>query len=210
MLKQRIDDGAFLLLIEKWLKAGIMEPDGEVVDPETGVPQGGSVSPILANVYLHIALDMWFEEVVKSHCNGALLCRYADDWVCAFRLREDAERFYRVLPKRLAKFNLEVAPEKTNLLRFSRFDPSMKRRFTFLGFEFFWKKDRQGIPRVKRRTSRKKLQTACRRIKEWIKTNRHLNRVAFFKGLNVRLQGHYSYYGVRGNAESCIVSISGP
>ena len=109
-------------------------------------------------MYLHYALDLWFEKVVKPHCRGeALMCRYADDWVCAFRFQEDAERFYRVLPKRLGKFNLQVAPEKTRILRFSRFHPGMKRRFTFLGFEFYWKADRQGVPRVKRRTARKKL-----------------------------------------------------
>jgi RNA-directed DNA polymerase len=157
----------------------------------------------LANVYLHYVLDLWFEKVVKPRCEGeALLCRYADDWVCAFRHREDAERFYRVLPKRLEKFNLEVAPEKTQLLRFSRFHPSLTRRFTFLGFEFFWNKDRKGTPRVMRRTSRKKLQAACRRLKEWIKLNRHLPGREFFKGLNSRLRGHYNYYGVRGNSDS--------
>ena len=148
-------------------------------------------------------LDLWFEKVVKPRCQGeALLCRYADDWVCAFRYREDAERLYRVLPKRLEKFNLEVAPEKTRQLRFSRFHPSMQRRFTFLGFEFYWNEDRQGIPRVMRRTARKKLQGACRRIKEWIKLNRHLPGRDFFRGLNIRLRGHYNYYGVRGNSRS--------
>jgi group II intron reverse transcriptase/maturase len=203
MLSVRIDDRAFLGLIRKWLKAGILETDGQVVHPETGTPQGGIVSPVLANVYLHYVLDLWFEKVVKPRCQGeALLCRYADDWVCAFRYREDAQAFYRVLPKRLEKFNLEVAPEKTRLLRFSRFHPSMKRRFTFLGFEFFWKEDRSGTPRVMRRTARRKLQAACARIKEWIKLNRHILVRDFFKGLNVRLRGHYHYYGVRGNSRS--------
>jgi RNA-directed DNA polymerase len=203
MLSERIDDRAFLRLIRKWLKAGILEPDGQIIHPETGVPQGGIVSPVLANAYLHHVLDQWFDEVVKPHCKGeALLCRYADDWVCAFRYREDAEQVYRVLPKRLGKFNLEAAPEKTNLLRFSRFHPSMKRRFTFLGFEFFWKTDRQGTARVMRRTARKKLQGACRRIKEWIKLNRHLPEREFFNDLNARLRGHYQYYGVRGNSDS--------
>ena len=122
--------------------------------------------------------------------------------MCAFRFREDAERFYRVLPKRLEKFNLTVAPEKTRLLRFSRFHPSMRRRFTFLGFEFFWKADRKGTPRVTRRTARKKLQGACRRIKEWIRSNRHKLVREFFEGLNRRLRGHYNYYGVRGNSRS--------
>lgn len=113
MLQQRIDDRAFLNLIRKWLKAGIMETDGSIVHPETGTPQGGIVSPVLANVYLHYALDLWFEKVVKPHCDGdAMICRYADDWVCAFRYRDDAERFNRVLPKRLEKFHLEVAPKR--------------------------------------------------------------------------------------------------
>jgi RNA-directed DNA polymerase len=201
MLRVRIDDRAFLHLIRKWLKAGILETDGQVIHPETGTPQGGTVSPVLANVYLHYALDLGFDKVVKAHCRGeALLCRYADDWVCAFRFQEDAERFYRVLPKRLAKFHLQVAPEKTHLLRFSRFHPGMRRRFTFLGFEFAWMPDRHGVPRVTRRTARQKLQAACRRITEWIKQYRHLPGRDFFQRLNARLRGHYHYYGVRGNS----------
>jgi group II intron reverse transcriptase/maturase len=202
MLRLRIDDQAFVNLIRKWLKAGILEPDGHVVHPDTGTPQGGSVSPVLANVYLHYALDLWFEKVVKPRCGDALLCRYADDWVCAFRYQEDAERVFRVLPKRLEKFNLKLAPEKTRLMRFSRFHPSMKRRFAFLGFELYWKEDRGGTPRVQRRTARKKLQAACRRIKQWIQSNRHARVRAFFDGLNRRLLGHYRYYGVRGNSPS--------
>jgi RNA-directed DNA polymerase len=200
MLRVRIDDRAFLHLIRKWLKAGILETDGQVVHPDTGTPQGGVVSPVLANVYLHYALDLWFAKVVKPHCRGeALLCRYADDWVCAFRFREDAERFYRGLPQRLAKFHLQVAPEKTQLLRFSRFHPRMRQRFTFLGFELYWMPDRQGVPRVKRRTARKKLQAACRRMGGWIKQHRHLPGREFFRRLNARLRGHYNYYGVQGN-----------
>jgi group II intron reverse transcriptase/maturase len=203
MLAQRIDDRAFLQLICKWLKAGILDTDGTILDPETGTPQGGVISPILANVYLHHALDLWFETVVKQHVRGeAMMCRYADDFVCAFRFRDDAESFYRVLPKRLDKFGLVVAPEKTQVLRFSRFHPSMKRRFTFLGFELYWFPDRQGEPRVKHRTSRKRLQSACRRIKEWIRDHRHLKGKQFIKELNRRLQGHYNYYGLRGNSES--------
>jgi len=203
MLGQRIDDRPFLDLIHKWLKAGILDTDGRILHPDTGTPQGGVVSPVLANVYLHYALDLWFEKVVKIRCRGeALMCRYADDWVCAFRFKSDADWFYRELPERLAKFELETAPDKTRTLRFSRFHPSMKRRFTFLGFEFFWKEDRKGVPRVTRRTSRKKLQGACKRIKEWIKLNRHMPGKEFFKGLNSRLRGHYNYYGMRGNSHS--------
>ncbi len=203
MLRVRIDDRAFLRLIRKWLKAGVLETDGHVVHPETGTPQGGTVSPVLANVYLHYALDLWFAKVVKAHCRGeALMCRYADDWVCAFRYQDDAERFYRVLPERLEKFKLQVAPEKTRLLRFSRFHPSRQRGFTFLGFEFFWMPDRQGVPRVTRRTARAKLQAACQRIKAWIQQHRHLPGGEFLQRLNARLRGHYNYYGVRGNSRS--------
>jgi len=203
MLKLRIDDRAFLGLIRKWLKAGILETDGKVIHPDTGTPQGGVISPVLANVYLHYALDIWFERSVKQSCRGeALISRYADDFVCAFRFRDDAERFYKALPDRLAKFKLGVAQEKTRILRFSRFDPSRRRRFAFLGFEFYWEPDREGVVRVKRRTARKKLQGACRRIKEWIRDNRHLPGKEFFRRLNARLRGHYNYYGIRGNSDS--------
>lgn len=203
MLRQRIDDRAFLNLIQKWLKAGILDTDGQVINPDTGTPQGGIVSPVLANIYLHYGLDLWFESLVKAHCRGdAMMIRYADDFVCAFRYRDDAERFYRVLPKRLKKFGLEVAPEKTRMLRFSRFHPSKKQRFVFLGFELYWFKDHQGMPRVMRRTAPKKLQRACRRIKEWIRDNRHLKGRQYIDALNRRLRGHYNYYGLRGNSMS--------
>ena len=133
------DDKAFLNLIRKWLKAGILEPDGTIGHPETGTPQGGIVSPVLANVYLHYALDLWCDRVVKHACKGeAIMCRYAEDGVCAFRYKQDAERFYAGLPQRLQRFNLAVEPSKTQIRRFSRFHPGMERRFSFLGFEFFW------------------------------------------------------------------------
>ena len=203
MLALRIDDKAFLNLIRKWLKAGILDTDGRIIHPGAGTPQGGIVSPVLANVYLHYALNLWFERVVKTQCQGeALICLYADDFVCAFRYRDDAERFFRMLPKRLGKFGLEVAPDKTRLMRFSRFHPSMERRFTFLGFELYWFEDRKGTPRVMRRTARRKLQAACKRIKEWVKLNRHLPGREFIAGLNRRLLGHYNYYGLRGNSRS--------
>lgn len=201
MLRRRIQDEAFIGLIRKWLKAGVLEPEGEVIHPVTGSPQGGIVSPILANVYLHYALDLWFEHVVKPHCKGkALLCRYCDDFVCAFQYREDAEAFYRVLPKRLAKFNLEVAPEKTRILRFSRFHPSHKRGFTFLGFEFIWAKDRKGLPRVKKRTAPDKLQGSLRSFAEWVKRHRHYPLHWIMEQVRVKLRGYYNYYGVHGNA----------
>ncbi len=150
MLQQRIDDAAFLNLIRKWLKAGVLDTDGKVFHPETGTPQGGIVSPVLANIYLHFGLDLWFEKRVKPHCKGeAFILRYADDFICAFRYREEAERFYRELPYRLSKFNLTVASEKTQMIRFSRFHPGMDRRLEFLGFETYWMKDGSGCVRVK-------------------------------------------------------------
>ncbi len=139
ILALRIDDKAFLKLIRKWLKAGILEPDEAVNHPEKGSPQGGSVSPVLANIYLHYALDVWFEETVKAHCQGAAyLCRYADDFVCAFEREADAERFYGVLGNRLGTFGLEVAEEKTNLIRFSPINWKASGAFEYLGFEFRW------------------------------------------------------------------------
>jgi RNA-directed DNA polymerase len=203
MRRERSDDRAFLNLIRKWRKAGILDREGQVIHPETGTPQGGTVSPVLANVYLHYALDLWFAQVVTTHCRGeALLWRYAEDWVCAFRYEKDAERFYRVLPTRLAKFNLQVAPEKTRWWRCSRFHPGRQRRFSFLGFEFSWMAARQGVPRVVRRTARTKLHSACRRIAVWITQHRHLPGHEFFHQLNARLRGHYQYYGVRGNTRA--------
>ena len=203
MLSLRIDDRAFLNLVRKWLKAGILETDGQVLRPVTGTPQGGIVSPILANVYLHYALDLWFERVVKPRCAGqAILIRYADDYVCAFQYRHDAERFYRVMPQRLEKFGLQVAPEKTRILRFSRFRPGLNRRFAFLGFELYWNRDRRGDLRVMKRTARKKLQQAKRRMKIWIRANRHLPGRSFIKELNRKLVGHYNYFGLRSNEKA--------
>jgi len=203
MLNLRIDDRAFLNLIRKWLKAGILDTDGQVLHPVTGTPQGGIVSPILANVYLHHALDLWFERVVKPRCGGqAILIRYADDFVCAFQYLRDAERYYRVLPKRLQKFGLQVAPEKTRILRFSRFHPGLPCRFAFLGFELYWNTDWRGELRVMKRTARKKLQSAKRRMKAWIQANRHLRGRQFVLELNRKLMGHYNYFGLRSNEQS--------
>lgn len=203
LLSLRIDDRAFLNLIRKWLKAGILDTDGKILHPENGTPQGGSISPILSNVYLHHALDQWFEQVVKPQCRGqAWIIRYADDFVCAFQFRKDATRFYQAMPKRLETFGLEVAPEKTRILRFSRFHPGLRHRFAFLGFELYWNRDRRGDLRVMKRTARKKLQGAKRRMKEWIKAKRHLPGRKFIQALNRKLVGHYNYYGVRSNEKS--------
>jgi group II intron reverse transcriptase/maturase len=203
MLELRIDDRSLLHLIVKWLKAGILDTDGKVIHPLTGSPQGGIVSPILANVYLHHVLDLWFHQVVKQHCRGeACLIRYADDFVCAFQYQDDAERFYRVLGKRLAKFNLVLAAGKTRIIPFHRDPPSGKSRFDFLGFEFYWGKDRGGRPHLKRRTSRKKLRASLNRFTVWCKQNRNLRLKTLFSKLNVKLRGYFNYYGVIGNLAS--------
>ncbi len=200
MLRRRIDDKPLLKLIRRWLKAGILDTDGQVLHPATGTPQGGIISPILANVYLHDTLDTWFDETVKAHCKGnADLCRYADDFVCAFELESDAHRFYEVLPKRLAKYGLEVAAEKTNLLQVGR---ESKQRFEFLGFEFYWGKGRWGRIVLKRRTSRKKYRAALANFKEWCKTHCYLPKSVLFAKLNRKLRGYWQYYGIRGNYES--------
>ena len=202
MLEERIDDKALLRLIRKWLKAGVLDTNGEVIHPEAGTPQGGIVSPILANIYLHYCLDGWFQHVVKKHCGGeACLIRYADDFVCAFEREGDAERFYQVLGKRLKKFGLELSGEKTRVIAFDR-RQSKPGSFEFLGFEFRWGKDRQGKAHVERRTSRKKLRSSLDRFTEWCREKRHCRVKEWFKELKPKLQGYYNYYGVSGNFES--------
>jgi RNA-directed DNA polymerase len=203
LLAKRIDDKPFLRLIRKWLKAGILETDGRVIHPQTGTPQGGILSPMLANVYLHHALDVWFEDTVKTHCKGkAYLCRYADDFVCAFECASDAERFYRVLGLRLKSYGLEVAEEKTNLLRFSRQDWRRNGSFAFLGFEFRWGRGRWGQPALQRRTSRPKYRAALANLQAWCRAHCQLPPAALFALLNAKLRGYYNYYGIRGNYQS--------
>ena len=204
MLELRIDDRPFLRLIRKWLKAGVLEEGGKVIHPYTGCPQGSSISPVLANIYLHYVLDVWFMTVVKSRCRArAFICRYADDVVFAFQDVEEAERFFRVLPKRLAKYGLELSAEKSRMVRFSRFQLGKNsERFDFLGFEFRWVVDHKGAPRVTRRTSRKRLRASLARVTEWVKAERHLPVRQLIEALSTRLQGHYNYYGVIGNYRS--------
>ena len=207
MLEQRIDDKAFLNLIRKWLKAGILD-NGQVIRPTSGTPQGGTVSPILANIYLHHVLDVWFYTVVKDHCRGQIhLCRYADDFVCAFELESDAKRFYKALKSRLERYQLELAEDKTQLMVFSRYRLASKTSFDFLGFEFRWgltRRYRKGLrkPIILRRTSRKKLQTSLANFKGWLKIYCRLPAKILFAQLNRKLRGYYQYYGIRGNYKS--------
>jgi len=200
MLEQRISDGAFLKLIRKWLRAGILEEDGKVLHPQTGTPQGGIVSPVLANIYLHYVLDLWFEREVRSKQQGRCrMVRYADDFVACFQYRHEAENFERELRTRLAKFGLEVAADKTKTLRFGYNGGPHNGRFDFLGFEFYWEPDRQGKPRVKRRTATKKWRAGMQRMREWIKTHRHRKLRWMMQRLKAKLQGTWNYYGLIGN-----------
>lgn len=203
MLAQRIDDKAILWLIEKWLKAGVLDTDGSVLHPVTGTPQGGVISPILANIYLHYALDLWFQKVVIPLCSGeACLIRFADDFVCAFENEVDAIRFYAVLGERLGKFGLELAADKTQIIPFSPMTALGKTSFNFLGFEFRWGLDRAGNPHLNKRTARKNLRKSIQRFDLWIKTNRHLFLPDLFKMLNAKLRGYFNYFGVFGNLGS--------
>jgi RNA-directed DNA polymerase len=200
MLSQRIADKQLLRLIMKWLKAGVLETDGKVTHPEAGTPQGGSISPILANVYLHYTLDVWFQEVVKAHCQGeACLIRYADDFVCGFEYEHDAQRYYKAMGLRLEKFGLRLASAKTRIIRFCRSDEPGTTRFDFLGFEFFWGLDRKGARRVQRRTSRKKLRNSLATFTQWCTRSRPLPLRKLFPLLKLKLRGYYNYYGVIGN-----------
>ena len=203
MLEERIEDRAFLGLIRKWLRAGILDMTGAIIHPVTGTPQGGVVSPVLSNVYLHYVLDLWFEKVVKPQCRGeACLLRYADDYICAFEYQEEAERFYAALGPRLEKFGLTLAAEKTRILPFSRQQPTGQGSFEFLGFEFRWGRDRAGQAHLKRRTARAKLRASLQRFTQWCKENRHRRLRVLFKQLNSKLRGYYHYYGVHGNSAS--------
>ncbi len=203
MLEQRIDDKAFIRLIRKWLKAGILSEENMVIHPATGVPQGGVISAILANIYLHYVLDLWFEKKVKPRCDGEVyLCRYADDFIAAFRYARDAEKFYKILWKRLNKFGLEVAEEKTKILQFTRFKKESGASFNFLSFEFRWGSDRKGKDVIKRRTSRAKLRSSLKNFKEWCKESRNFRLRKLFKLLNAKLRGYYNYYGKIGNYDS--------
>jgi group II intron reverse transcriptase/maturase len=203
MLEERVNDRPFLRLIQKWLKAGILDTSGEVIHPATGTPQGGIVSPVLANVYLHYALDLWFEKRIKRQCNGeALIIRYADDFVGAFQYKQDAEAFYQQLDERLRKFELEVSPEKTRILLFSRNKLKESETFDFLGFEFRRDISRNFKPIIKRRTSREKLRASIAGFTEWIKTNRNKKISKTMMKLRTKYRGYWNYYGVIGNYDS--------
>ncbi|MFA0813244.1 reverse transcriptase domain-containing protein [Microbulbifer epialgicus] len=203
MLALRIDDKALLTLIMQWLKVRVQTLDGKFSKPAAGTPQGGVISPVLANIYLHYALDLWFEKKVKPRMRGrAMLIRYADDIVVAFQLKTDAERFYRVLPRRLNKFGLQLAPKITHLKRFSRFHPGRKRRFQFLGFEFYWSLDVNQRPRLRRRTAAKKQKDTMETLYHWIKAKRSERLREWLPILKRKLEGFQNYFGLPDNSRN--------
>lgn len=206
-LELRIADPNIHRLVRRMLKAGIQE-DGEFEPTEEGTPQGSVVSPILANVYLHYVLDTWFAITVKKQCKGqAEIVRFADDFVCCFQYKEDAERFYAALLLRLEKFKLSIAEEKTKIISFGRFAEEDSRReggskpktFDFLGFTHYCSKSQKGAFRVKRKTSGKKFRQKVKAMKTWMRLNRHMEQRELLKVLRSKLSGHYRYYGVTDN-----------
>ena len=203
ILSQRVGDHSMMRLIGKWLTAGVMEA-GRLHRPELGTPQGGVISPLLANVYLHEVLDRWFERDVRPRLRGpGFLVRYADDFVMAFAEREDAERVLAVLGKRLAKHGLQLHPEKTRLLDFRRPRGETKPgSFVFLGFTHYWAPSRRGTPIVQLKTATKRLSRALCSINEWCRDHRHLPLAAQQATLAQKLRGHCAYYGVTGNSKA--------
>jgi group II intron reverse transcriptase/maturase len=208
MLDQRVRDGVIRRVIGKWLNAGVFE-EGAIRRTQAGTPQGGVISPLLANIYLHHVLDVWFTQVVCPRLRGlATLVRYADDAVIVFDNESDAQRVMEVLPKRFGKYGLRLHPDKTRLIDFrwlSDDDNSRRgdgRSFTMLGFTHHWGLSRKGNPVVKRRTSAKSLNRALRNVGEWCRTHRHWDLTDQHTALVRKVRGHYAYFGVTGNSRA--------
>lgn len=201
-LQQRVKDGVILRLIGKWLKAGVLE-SGQWQKGEIGSPQGGVISPLLANVYLHYVLDEWFEEDVKPRLRGrAFEVRFADDAVLAFSNEADARKVMAVLPKRFARFGLTLHPTKTRLVRFRPHREQRAETFDFLGFTHYWGKSRRRSLIIKRKTAKGRFQRGLKRIAWWCRGNRHLPILEQHRTLRRKVQGHFAYYGIRGNMKS--------
>jgi RNA-directed DNA polymerase len=204
LLDQRVTDGIIRRMMDKWLKAGVLEQD-DLHRVAEGTPQGGVISPMLANIYLHHVLDEWFESEVKPRLAGACtLVRYADDFVMTFKQHRDAKRVLEVLGKRLARFGLTLHPDKT---RFIDFRPQGEQvhsdckppPFDFLGFTHSWGKSRKGKNVVRQTTAKSRLARAIRAANQWCRTNRHHWVRWQHLRLCLKLKGHYAYYGITGN-----------
>ena len=209
-LEYRIGDRVYIRYIKRFLKSGILE-QGKLLKSDKGTPQGGIISPVLGNIYLHFVLDDWFEKVVAKETWGyAGMVRYADDAVACFEYKEEAERFLRSVKKRLAKFELEVSEEKTKILEFGKnAQRNRKRRgekkagtFDFLGFTHYCSTSLNGKYRVKRKTSKKKFRAKIQEMKKWLKERMHCKVSETIKLLNIKLTGHYRYYGITDNTKS--------
>jgi len=207
-LDQRVCDGVIRRVVGKWLNAGVME-SGEVSHPDRGTPQGGVVAPLLSNLYLHEVLDVWFEHEVKPRQRGgALEVRFADDAALVFEREEDARRVLAVLAKRFAKYGLRLHPEKTRLVDFrSPYRAGVggsqrERSFELLGFTHFWGRSRKGRWVVQRKTAKDRFSRALREIGRWCRAHRHWRVADQQAALSRKLQGHYAYYGVTGNARA--------
>ena len=215
-LSRRVRDGVVVRLIGKWLNAGVLE-DGAVTRPSEGTPQGGVISPLLANIYLHYVVDEWFEREVKPRLAGrSVLVRYADDLVMGFAVEADARRVFEVLPKRFARYGLRLHPTKTRLVEFrhpNRLDrrgpagggtgtsaaPRRPGTFDFLGFTHRWGRSRRGYWVIVRQTARGRLSRALRAIGRWCGGHRHWPLAAQQETLSQKVRGHYAYYGITGN-----------
>jgi RNA-directed DNA polymerase len=206
-LAHRIADKRIHRMVKRFLRAGVSE-DGSVTVSDEGTPQGGVISPLLANIYLHYVLDLWFERVFRKNCSGyARLIRYADDFVVCFRYKVDAERFHMELINRLGRFDLEVEPTKTKVMEFGRFAVQNAGRrgqkaetFDFLGFTHFCSTKRDGKEfRMKRVTARKKFIAKLKIFKDWLKKARIMKTKDLWKIAKAKLTGHYNYYGVTDN-----------
>lgn len=201
IVRQRVRDGVLLRLIGKWLNAGVVD-QGKLSFPEAGTPQGGVISPLLANIYLHEVLDVWFECVVKPRLGGrAFLVRYADDFLIGFSDELDARRVMTVLPKRFEKYGLALHPEKTRLIRFlppGRGGESGS--FDLLGFTHIWAKSRNGYWVIKQQTAKQRFRRALKAIAVWCRTHRHQPLKEQCATLGAKLRGHFGYFGITGNS----------
>ncbi|NOX87655.1 MAG: group II intron reverse transcriptase/maturase [Calditrichaeota bacterium] len=198
-LDLRVKDGVIRRTINKWLKAGIL--DGQQLSyPQEGTPQGGLISPLLSNIYLHYVLDVWFSEQIQPLLRGkSMIVRYADDFVLGFEFKSDADRVLKVLAKRFKKYHLELHKDKTKLIDLQSKRGEGDRSFDFLGFTHYLGCSRKGKPILKRKTSSKRKSRSLRRLKEWLKKNRHKKLSILIAELNVKLRGHYNYYGITFN-----------
>lgn len=198
-LDKRVKDGVIRKMIDKWLKAGVMEA-GNISYPQAGSPQGSIISPLLSNIYLHYVLDVWFSEQIQPLLKGkSFIVRFADDCILGFTDKSDAERVMKVLPKRFAKYKLTLHPEKTRMVDLNCQRGKSGRSFDFLGFTHYLSKSLKGIKVLKRKTSAKRLTRATTTIYSFIKRNRHMKLHELIAATNVKLRGHYQYYGITFN-----------